>query len=221
MHHSKSVYFYSHSDEFLFKWKLRNKILQFHHFTTDFLSDLTKDQLAVLHTLMLCNGKSERCINDAVMGHINVSKTIDELRDKKFVYVTSEVETYPMKPKNVFQEPLYADCNTYCLASGIKYQVMRDFVAKYLQDDVGKEFFLSVASKWCLHLYEDTYFLPQFESKCPITLMRLIVESEVERLKLEGMISYANVVSHLHFKKINVVLFFSVWSCFGVYFTFQ
>lgn len=186
-------------------------------FTTGPLPDLTKDQLTVLHTLMLCSGEYVGCIDDATIGNINVLKTINELQNKGFVAVTT---TYRFLFGNRIQVLLRLH-NGYCcsISFGQQYQLMRYYVTKYLYNDMEKDFFLSVASDRCLQLYANTHVHSSSEQNCPITLMRLIVEREVKGLQLEGIISHSTVVSHYHLKTTSLILLFSLMKCFGVYFT--
>lgn len=150
--------------------------------TTDPLSNLTEDQLVFLYTLMLCCGEDLGCIDDAVMGSINMMETLDELCDKGLCLRTKE--------RLGERRRFVCDGRLYELTYN-ESRVMRYYVTQCLHNDMDKEFFLCMASERCLQLYAEQHTLSSSEENCPITLMRLIVESEVERLELhvEGMIS--------------------------------
>ncbi|XP_056016435.1 uncharacterized protein LOC125676865 [Ostrea edulis] len=148
----------------------------------DTLSDLTKDQLVVLYTLMLCCAEDLGCIDDAVMGSINVMKTLDELRDKGLCLMTpglildSDIEKRTTR--------FVHDGRRYLSIFDIESRVMRYYVTQCLHNDMDIEFFLCMASERCLQLYAEKHTFSSFEENCPTTLMRLIVESNVERLQL-------------------------------------
>lgn len=156
--------------------------------TTDPLSDLTEDQLGFLYTLMLCCGEDLGCIDDAVMGSINMMKTLDELCDKGLCMTTSDTILGFIIEEG--RRRFVCDGRLYELTCN-ESRVMRYYVTQCLHNDMDKEFFLCMASERCLQLYAEQHTLSSSEENCPITLMRLIVESEVEKLQLhvEGMIS--------------------------------
>lgn len=126
-------------------------------------------------------------MDDAVIGNINVSKTIDELQEKGFVVVT----TRPwLHFKNGIK--LLVKLHGYLteLSFDKVFELMRCYSTNYMRHDMDKTLFLSVASNRCLQLYADTHVLSSSGETCPITLLRLIVESEVETLQLRGKISH-------------------------------
>ncbi|XP_056016434.1 uncharacterized protein LOC125676855 isoform X2 [Ostrea edulis] len=146
----------------------------------DPLSYLTEDQLVFLYTLMLCCGEDLGCIDHGVMGSINIMKTLDELCDKGLCLRTSDMmHRFSLDGRRRF----VCDGRLYELTYN-ESRVMRYYVTQCLHNDMDKEFFLCMASERCLRLYAEQHILSSSEENCPITLMRLIVESEVERLEL-------------------------------------
>ncbi|XP_062590495.1 uncharacterized protein LOC134252075 [Saccostrea cucullata] len=145
---------------------------------------LTNNQRVVLYTLFLCCNvygeipKNSTDDNDVSMGDINVSKTLEELKD---------------------MELIRSDSNQLIISHEKQSLIMKSYIDDCLLSDIDKDFYLQVTSNFSVIVYEEEFIFNRhvsrgLQSNCPITLMRLLVEIQAEKIYDIRMKSGPNIL---------------------------